>query len=77
MFALLDIRASGLSGNDFARALLNETGVATMPGESFGVGGAGGLAGWLRLSLTQPDAAVAAACTRIATFAAKTMGEPE
>jgi arginine:pyruvate transaminase len=77
MFALLDIRASGLSGNDFARALLNETGVATMPGESFGVGGAGGLAGWLRLSLTQPDAAVAEACTRIATFAAKTMGEPE
>jgi arginine:pyruvate transaminase len=77
MFALLDIRASGLSGNDFARALLNETGVATMPGESFGVGGAGGLAGWLRLSLTQPDAAVAEACTRITTFAAKTMGEPE
>jgi arginine:pyruvate transaminase len=48
-----------------------------MPGESFGVGGAGGLAGWLRLSLTQPDAAVAEACTRITTFAAKTMGEPE
>lgn len=73
MFALLDIRASGMSGTAFARALLDATGVATMPGESFG----SGLAGWLRLSLTQPDTAVAEACSRIATFAAKTMGEPE
>lgn len=73
MFALLDIRASGMSGSAFARALLDATGVATMPGESFG----SGLAGWLRLSLTQPDTAVAEACSRIATFAAKTMGEPK
>jgi arginine:pyruvate transaminase len=77
MFALLDIRASGLSGTDFARALLIEAGVACMPGESFGVGGDGGLAGWLRLSLTQPDPAIDAACTRIAAFAAKTTGAPK
>lgn len=77
MFALLDIRASGLSGTDFARALLTEAGVACMPGESFGVGGDGGLAGWLRLSLTQPDAAIDAACTRIAAFAAQTIGAPK
>lgn len=73
MFALLDIRASGLSGIAFARALLERTGVATMPGESFG----SGLAGWLRLSLTQPDDVIETACDRIAAFAAKTMGDPE
>ena len=66
MFALLDIRASGLSGDAFARALLAEAKVATMPGESFG----SALAGWLRLSLTQPDDRIAEACTRIAAFAA-------
>lgn len=66
MFALLDIRATGLSGNAFAHALLMQTGVACMPGESFGTG----LAGWLRLSLTQPDAAIEAACTRITQFVA-------
>lgn len=64
MFALLDIRATGLSGKAFAHALLMQTGVACMPGESFGAG----LAGWLRLSLTQSDAAIEAACTRIAAF---------
>jgi len=73
MFALLDIRASGLSGIAFAHALLERTGVATMPGESFG----SGLPGWLRLSLTQPDGVMETACDRIAAFAAKTMGDPE
>jgi arginine:pyruvate transaminase len=38
-----------------------------MPGESFGTG----LAGWLRLSLTQPDAQVAEAAARIARHAAR------
>jgi arginine:pyruvate transaminase len=65
MFALLDIRASGLSGDAFARALLAEAKVATMPGESFGTA----LIGWLRLSLTQPDDRIEEACTRIAAFA--------
>jgi arginine:pyruvate transaminase len=77
MFARLDIRASGMSGTDFHRSLLPEAGVACMPGQSFGVGGDGGLAGWLRLSLTQPDPAIDAACTRIAAFAAKTIGAPK
>lgn len=66
MFALVDVRATGLSGQDFADRLLDETGVAVMPGESFGAA----LAGWLRLSLTQDDAQVAEACRRIAAFAA-------
>lgn len=71
MFALLNIRTTGMSGEAFARALLLQTGVACMPGESFGAG----LAGWLRLSLTQPDAAIETACDRIAAFAGQTQGE--
>jgi arginine:pyruvate transaminase len=67
MFALIDIRASGLSGNGFANALLDCQQVATMPGESFGAA----LAGWLRVSLTQPDDVIAEACTRIRAFAEK------
>ena len=65
MFALIDVRASGLSGDAFARALLAEAKVAVMPGESFGQA----LQGWLRVSLTQPDALIEAACDRISAFA--------
>ena len=65
MFALVDVRATGLSGQAFASGLLAQAGVAVMPGESFGAG----LAGWLRLSLTQDDGVVAEACARIAGFA--------
>ena len=67
MFALIDIRASGLTGEGFANALLDSAQVATMPGESFGAA----LAGWLRVSLTQPDAVIAEACARIKAFAQK------
>jgi arginine:pyruvate transaminase len=65
MFALLDVRAFGLSGQDFALRLLEAEGVACMPGESFG----DGLAGWLRISLTQPDTVMDEAAARIARFA--------
>ncbi|TGD62404.1 pyridoxal phosphate-dependent aminotransferase [Tabrizicola sp. WMC-M-20] len=65
MFALLDVRATGLSGEAFALALLEAEGVACMPGESFG----DGLAGWLRISLTQPDTVIDEAAARIARFA--------
>jgi arginine:pyruvate transaminase len=64
MFALIDVRAHGLSGEAFALSLLDATGVAVMPGESFGQA----LAGWLRVSLTQPDALIAEAAARIAGF---------
>lgn len=65
MFGLVDVRATGLSGVDFATGLLDAQGVAVMPGESFGAG----LAGWLRLSLTQPEDLLAQACARIASHA--------
>lgn len=70
MFTVIDIAASGLSGECFARALLTEERVAVMPGESFGTA----LAGWLRISLTQEDAVIATACGRIAAFAARQLG---
>ena len=65
MFALIDVRTTGLSGQDFAMGLLEDKRVAVMPGESFGAG----LAGWLRLSLTQDDDLIAKACARIADYA--------
>ena len=69
MFALVDVRATGLSGVAFARRLLDEERVAVMPGESFGQS----LAGWLRLCLTQSDDDIAEACRRMAAFAARVM----
>jgi arginine:pyruvate transaminase len=64
MFALLDVRARGMSGEAFALALLEAEGVAMMPGESFGAA----LGGWLRVALTQPDAKMEEACRRILRF---------
>jgi len=62
MFALIDVRATGMSGRAFAFDLLERSNVAVMPGESFGQA----LAGWVRVGLTQPDAQIAVAIGRIA-----------
>jgi arginine:pyruvate transaminase len=70
MFTLVDVRATGLSGECFASSLLDRQKVAVMPGESFG----SGLSGWLRLSLTQPDDRTALAAHRIAAHAASILG---
>lgn len=70
MFALVNIAATGQSGEEFALSLLEQEGVAVMPGESFG----NGLAGWLRLSLTVDDALITAACARILAHAARAQG---
>jgi arginine:pyruvate transaminase len=66
MFVMVDVRGTGLSGNDFARKLLAEKGVVTMPGESFGHGGAG----HLRVALTVNEATMAEAARCIAEVAA-------
>ena len=71
MFTVVDIRATGFSGADFAKRLLDQDLVAVMPGESFGAG----LNGWLRISLTRPDDEIAEACRRIAAFAVRLKGE--
>jgi arginine:pyruvate transaminase len=65
MFVMVDVRATGLSGEDFAWRLLERHAVAVMPGESFGAGGAG----HLRLSLAIDDALLAEACDRIVACA--------
>lgn len=65
MFALLDIRALSRDSQSFALALLEATGVAVMPGASFGAA----LEGWLRVALNASDEFTAEACTRIAGFA--------
>ena len=71
MFTVIDVRATGLTGVEFANRLLDEELLAVMPGESFGAV----LAGWLRVSLSRPDAEIAEACRRIAAFAARVMEE--
>lgn len=65
MFALVDIRALTADSQAFALALLEATGVAVMPGASFGAG----LEGWLRVALNASDADTSEACRRIAAFA--------
>ncbi len=72
MFALIDARAAGLSGRDYALSLLGAEGVAVMPGESFGAG----LAGWVRVALTVGDAEFDRATARIAAHAATLAASP-
>jgi arginine:pyruvate transaminase len=67
MYVMLDIRATGMSGEAFAFALLEEEHVAVMPGESFGAAAAG----CLRVALTVPEPRLAEALRRLAAFAAR------
>ncbi|WP_373356332.1 pyridoxal phosphate-dependent aminotransferase [Pseudoroseicyclus sp. CXY001] len=72
MFALIDIRATGMSDAAYAADLLEKTGVALMPGSVFGPS----IAGWVRLALTVPDAKLDEAITRILTHAERHMRAP-
>ncbi len=65
MFVLLDIRATGLGAQDFARALLHRENVAVLPCDGFGPSAAG----HLRISLTAPDPRLEEAGRRIVRFA--------
>jgi arginine:pyruvate transaminase len=67
MFVMVDVRKTGLSGEAFAMKLLAEENVVTMPGESFGAGGAG----HLRVALTVDEAEIAEACRRIVRLAGR------
>ena len=73
MFALIDVAATGLSGEAFAWALLEEEGVAVMPGSSFGEEARD----FLRVSLTVPDADIDEACRRNAALAERHVGRRE
>ncbi len=65
MYLMLDIRATGLSGVEFANRLLDERSIAVMPGESFGRAAAG----HIRVAMTVADDAFAAALTTLLDFA--------
>jgi arginine:pyruvate transaminase len=65
MFVMVDIRRTGLTGEQFAWKLLDEHQVVVMPGESFGTGGAG----HLRIALTVDSVVLEDACHRIRTLA--------
>lgn len=65
MYLMLDIRSTGLSGEDFANRLLDGERVAVMPGESFGAAAAG----HVRVALTVDDDTLLAALERLCRFA--------
>lgn len=70
MYAMLDIRATGLSGAGFAEALLDAERIAVMPGESFGRAAAG----HVRVALTLPDDRLRDAVARLLAFAGRRAG---
>ncbi|MGO4914697.1 pyridoxal phosphate-dependent aminotransferase [Pseudogemmobacter sp. W21_MBD1_M6] len=65
MYLMLDIRATGLTGEGFANALLDAEQIAVMPGESFGRSAAG----HIRVAMTIDDDRFEAALTRLVAFA--------
>lgn len=65
MFIMVDVSGTGLDGERFAWRLLEEQGVAVMPGNAFGAMATG----LVRLALTVPDDVLSIAADRIATLA--------
>ncbi len=71
MFALLDVRPTGLPSLTFARRLLEQEGVAVLPCDAFGASAEG----HVRISLTLPEAELMAAGRKIVAFAARLAAE--
>ncbi|NAZ35222.1 pyridoxal phosphate-dependent aminotransferase [Rubellimicrobium sp. CFH 75288] len=71
MYAMLDLRATGLSGIAFAERLLEEEQVAVMPGESFGRAAAG----HVRVAMTVADDLYEEALGRILRLADRLAAE--
>ena len=65
MFLMLDVRSTGLSGDAFARRLLEEEDVSVLPGEGFGPSAAG----HVRICVTTDETRLREACRRIARCA--------
>ncbi|MBI1383936.1 MAG: aminotransferase class I/II-fold pyridoxal phosphate-dependent enzyme [Rhizobiales bacterium] len=64
VFMLVDVRGTGLSGDEYAWRLLDATGVAVTPADHFSPV----THGFVRVSLCTPDAELAEACRRMAAF---------
>jgi arginine:pyruvate transaminase len=71
MFLLLDVRSTGLSGDAFARRLLDDEDVSVLPGEGFGPSSAG----HVRICVTTDEARLREACRRIARCAERIVAE--
>ena len=67
MYLMLDIRATGMSGLDFANTLLDTHKIAVMPGESFGAAATG----HIRVAMTVADEEFRVALGRVLAFAAR------
>ena len=67
MYLMLDIRATGMTGEAFAMALLERHGIAVMPGESFGKAAAG----HVRVAMTVADEVFVSALAQLVSFAAE------
>ena len=65
MYVMLDIRPTGLAGEEFAERLLDQHLIAVMPGGSFGQA----TVGHVRVAMTVADDQYAAALARILSFA--------
>ncbi|MEH6829487.1 MAG: pyridoxal phosphate-dependent aminotransferase [Sulfitobacter sp.] len=65
MYMMLDVSATGLSGEGFAYALLEAHHIAVMPGESFGAAAAG----HVRVAMTVDDAAFESSLKTLCDFA--------
>jgi arginine:pyruvate transaminase len=73
MFVLLDIRPTGLSAYEFARALLEQEHVAILPCDGFGPSAAG----HLRIALCAPEERLAEVGDRIVRFAQRLAQRPQ
>ncbi len=71
MYIMLDVRATGLSGEDFANSLLDAHHIATMPGESFG----NSAHGHLRVAMTVEDTRFKTALETLVAHAEKLAGQ--
>lgn len=65
MYLMLDVRSTGMSGEDFAYALLEKHHIAVMPGESFGAAAGG----HIRVAMTIEDTRFAQALATVCDFA--------
>lgn len=76
MFALIDVSKTGMDGATFARSLLNATGVAVMPGASFGAS----IDGFVRVTLTAQTKDFVEGIKRMISFCSlteKNLSEPK
>lgn len=69
MFIMLDVRATGLSAQDYAFGLLRSQGVSLLPADTFG----DSATGHVRLALGAPDDILEDAAGRIAAYTAEVM----